>query len=389
MKSVFVFDGRSRAALQIVRSFGEKGFRVFVGNESWICSSFFSRYVFKRIKYPNPKTKEFKNFIFSLLKKYKIDVIIPVRDDTTIFCAKYYVDLKKYTNLLISDYSTILIGRDKSLTYEYAKKFKVPVPYTLIINNTQELLSYNKQYPIVLKPAISSGSRGLYVVNNKKELEKIANYIFKKYDKYLLQDFIPAERTLGVNVVFDEESKLVAAFSYKRIREFPRNGGPSVLRESTYDKSLIDIAVNFMKNLHWKGVAMLEFKLDSRDNIPKLMEINPRFWGSLALPIFAGIDIPYLLYCLAIQEEVQLISHYRAGVRARWLFMGDFLWLLTSKNKIKDFKEFCAINKEDTVYDIYSRKDFFPVIGAILEGFCFILNKKKRAHALGRGKKIR
>ncbi len=41
---------------------------------------------------------------------------------------------------------------------------------------------------------------------------------------------------------------------------------------------------------------MVEFKLDPRDNTPKLMEINPRFWGSLALAIESGVNFPYLLY---------------------------------------------------------------------------------------------
>ena len=36
-------------------------------------------------------------------------------------------------------------------------------------------------------------------------------------------------------------------------------------------------------------------------NEPKLIEVNPRFWGSLALAIYAGIDFPYLLYKLAME----------------------------------------------------------------------------------------
>ena len=389
MKSVFVFDGRSRAALQIVRSFGKKGFRVFVGNESNICSSFFSKYTYKRIKYPATGTREFEKFIFSFVEKNKFDLLIPVRDDTTIFCAKFYSKLSQYSKILISDCKKINIGRDKSRTFELAKKYNVPIPGTMVVKNVSELLSYRGAFPIILKPAISSGSRGLYLVKDFTELDKISKNLFENYDKYLLQEFIPSTNTVAVNVIFDRNAKLIAAFSYKRVREYPRNGGPSVLRESTYDPELIRIAIDFFKKLKWVGVAMMEFKIDSRDNIPKLMEINPRFWGSLALPIYAGIDFPYLMYELANNTEVKPLSEYRIGVRARWLFLGDFLWLLTSKNIIKDFKEFCAINKEDIVYDIYSRKDFFPVIGAILEGFMFLMDKKKRKHALGRDKHIK
>jgi hypothetical protein len=45
----------------------------------------------------------------------------------------------------------------------------------------------------------------------------------------------------------------------------------------------------------WHGVAMVEFKIDRRDQLPKLMEINGRFWGSLQLAIDAGVDFPAIL----------------------------------------------------------------------------------------------
>jgi predicted ATP-grasp superfamily ATP-dependent carboligase len=37
---------------------------------------------------------------------------------------------------------------------------------------------------------------------------------------------------------------------------------------------------------------MVEFKQDERDGIPKLMEINGRFWDSLQPPFDAGVDFP-------------------------------------------------------------------------------------------------
>ncbi len=44
---------------------------------------------------------------------------------------------------------------------------------------------------------------------------------------------------------------------------------------------------------------MLELKVDDADGTPRIMEMNPRFWGSLALALRAGVDFPWLLYQLA------------------------------------------------------------------------------------------
>jgi len=385
MSLVLVLDGRSRAALQIVRSLGEKGIKVIIGNDYWICSSFFSKYVYRRILYPDPKSIKFKKFIFSFLKNNKIDTIIPVRDDTTIFCAKYKKELSKFTNLIISDYETIMIGRDKSKTVIEAEKYGVPCPKTTTVKSKKELLNTNIPFPLVLKPAISSGSRGIYIIYNHIALRGVADKIFKEYDKYLVQEFIPSKKTVGVNVLFDDQNNLKAIFTYTRLREYPRYGGPSVLRESTHDEEVKKLALRLFKKLRWKGVAMAEFKIDERDNVPKLMEINPRFWGSLALPIYAGVDFPFLLYQLVKGKDVKKVDTYKIGVKARWLLLGDLLWLIKSKNITKDFKEFIKIFDKKQTYDIISIFDPLPSIGAILEGFQFIFNPEKRKHAFKRG----
>ena len=95
------------------------------------------------------------------------------------------------------------------------------MPETIIIRSPEELLNYEGTFPIVLKPTISSGSRGLYKINDYSSLEKVSKLVFKNHKNYLLQDFIPADNTVGVNVILDYQSNVKAAFSYKRIREFP------------------------------------------------------------------------------------------------------------------------------------------------------------------------
>jgi len=383
---VLVLDGRSRAALQIVRSLGKKGIKVVIGNDSWACSSFFSKYVDRRLVYPEPNSDSFKDCIFDFLEKNRIDMIIPVRDDTTIFCAKYQQDLSKFTHLLISDHNTIMVGRDKSRTVEEAKKHGVPCPKTIVITRMDELCRGNTiGFPFVLKPTVSSGSRGLRVIRNNRDLDNLRPDEVNRYGSYLVQEYIPSDRTVGVNVLFDAQNNMKAIFTYMRLREYPRNGGPSVLRESTDDRQIKELALRFFKGIRWKGVAMIEFKIDKRDGVPKLMEVNPRFWGSLALPIFAGVDFPFLLYQLALGKDIDVITNYRLGVRARWLLMGDLLWLMKSKNLAKDISDFSRFFDRNQTYDIISISDPVPAVGAILEGFLFVLNHKKRKHAFSRG----
>ena len=84
----------------------------------------------------------------------------------------------------------------------------------------------------------------------------------------------------------------------------------------------VDYAERLLRSLGWQGVAMVEFKRDSRDGSLRLMEINGRFWGSLQLAIDAGVDFPAILVDLVGGKRPPQRPAYRTGVRTRWLW-GD------------------------------------------------------------------
>jgi predicted ATP-grasp superfamily ATP-dependent carboligase len=83
---------------------------------------------------------------------------------------------------------------------------------------------------------------------------------------------------------------------------------------------------------------MVEFKVDDRDNTPRIMEINARFWGSLQLAIDSGINFPRMLFQMITTGDVPPVSDYKIGVKSRWL-MGDLdhllMRLLKSETQLK------------------------------------------------------
>jgi hypothetical protein len=57
------------------------------------------------------------------------------------------------------------------------------------------------------------------------------------------------------------------------------------------------------------------------------MEVNGRFWNSLPLACYAGMDFPSLLARMGEQNDVETTLEYREGVRCRWL-LGDVRHLI-------------------------------------------------------------
>jgi predicted ATP-grasp superfamily ATP-dependent carboligase len=94
------------------------------------------------------------------------------------------------------------------------------------------------------------------------------------------------------------------------------SGGPSTACVSVVDDRLTGYAAAVIRELGWTGVAMVEFK---KDDDYRLMEVNPRFWGSLPLATRAGMNFPHLLCRLAMGEEIGAAPRVREGVRLRFL----------------------------------------------------------------------
>ena len=128
--------------------------------------------------------------------------------------------------------------------------------------------------------------------------------------------------------------------------------------------------------LQWHGVAMVEFKKDSRTGEYVLMEINPKFWGSLDLSIASGVDFPYLACRMALDGDIEPVFSYRVGTKFRWLFPGEVFHGMTNPRSIPQLiREFFD---EKTLSDI-ELTDIVPnIIEVGMTGAEFVLRVVQR-----------
>ncbi|MEK7841470.1 MAG: ATP-grasp domain-containing protein, partial [Deltaproteobacteria bacterium] len=146
-------------------------------------------------------------------------------------------------------------------------------------------------------------------------------------------------------------------------------------RESVKNDEIRDIAISLLKSLNWVGVAMVEFRVDARDGKAKLMEINPRFWGSLQLAILSGMDFPYLLYKMAVDGDVEPVWDYETGIRCRWLIPGDILHFISNPERLRLNPSFFTRTQGD---DIISAADPMPIVGRVSSVLPFLFDKEMR-----------
>ena len=233
--------------------------------------------------------------------------------------------------------------------------------------------------PAVIKPRISSGSFGIVYVQKKEDLAPSYQNVHERYPFPLIQEYIPdGGGTFGFSALFDESSNVKAAFVHKKLRMYPVQGGPSTLREGVEHPQIMGLGLSLLKSLNWVGIAMVEFKVDPRDGIPKLMEINPRFWGSLQLAIFSGVDFPYLILKMAKGEKFDPVLEYPVGRRSRWFLFGDMLHFLNNPERFHLQPSFWEFFDPNTCYDIISKDDPLPVLGAMATFFTFLYDPEMK-----------
>jgi predicted ATP-grasp superfamily ATP-dependent carboligase len=237
--------------------------------------------------------------------------------------------------LPISSAESLALAWDKGRLLSVAEAAGVATPRSWMPETAAqvEALAADLPYPVVLKPRRSRlrTAQGFVTgevayVHSARELCAAYAALAARIPAPLIQERVPGYG-MGVFLLADH-GRVLARFAHRRLREKPPSGGVSVLRESiAVPPALAQAADRLLGALAWHGVCMIEFKVDARDRVPRLMEINPRFWGSLALAIDAGVDFPWLLYQLALGHAPAPVSSYRLGVRSRWE-LGDLDHLL-------------------------------------------------------------
>jgi len=319
---VIVTDPHLRTSLCVIRSLGRRGIEVNVlkkKNTASITMGELSKYCKGVIYYKSGEN----NWLESVNQR---TVLIPMSEASIGYFSKKKEDLKRRIRLLIPDFESFELARNKDKLLRLSIKIGCPVPQSFFVNNLREVnkLKDEVNYPCIIK--VRNEERiefcNRYIkVNTREEFVDSYLKVHKIQELPLIQEYIEGE-PVGFFALYDEKSKVKAVFAHRRLRESRPTGGPSTFCEGiNYNyRNIGKYGLKLLKALKWKGVAMVEFRIDKRDNVPKLMEVNPRFWGSTPLAIHSGVDFPYLLYKLACREEFPQIFKYKIGKKVRFLY---------------------------------------------------------------------
>ena len=264
--------------------------------------AFFSKYADYKLLYPDPlhHTDAFIKWIYSTCEKIGIDYIIPIVEKTMYPLSKIKKQIKNVFGAIIPipEPNQLELTMFKDELIILANKLGIPVPKTYILSSLDELSRVAKEvkFPAVIKLRYELGvpPPRYAIVYSKDDLLRKYVLLHKKQPYPIIQEYVQGFG-IGSFFLFNKFSELILVYGHRRILEIPVSGGPSVIAETYIDIDALKYGFKLLKHLKWKGVAMVEFRYSTHKGMPVLMEVNPRFWGSLPLATDSNVNFPYEL----------------------------------------------------------------------------------------------
>lgn len=234
------------------------------------------------------KPKKFVYMTRFLLKKTTIDAVLLSSGLDDHF--DVLNEINELVPILGNHPEIVKRVREKPTFFEELKRLRIPHPETTFVNNLEEAKKAATEigYPVVIKPLKGFGGVGIRKVRNQKELKLAFKNVFFSQDKVLIQKFIDgihasvsllASRT-SVKILTINKQLIGLPYVFQR-EPFGYCGNivPLRLAGALLEKCKC-IVEKVALHFNLKGSNGIDFVI-SKENIPYLVEVNPRFQGTI------------------------------------------------------------------------------------------------------------
>lgn len=249
----------------------------------------------RRVLLPRGDHKAFVPCLLHACQNHGIDVLIPTVE-VEMNALSQFRNLFEFdgTKVMMAPKETLKICLDKWNLIQAAQEV-VPVPRTSLYD--EHFQTEGWELPVVLKPRKGSGSNGIVIVKSDRD------WAFAPKDgSYIAQAYLPGME-YSVDVLATPKGRVVAAVPRERLKV---DSGIAVAARVRKDERLETFAAALASAVGLTFCANVQFKLDA-DGVPHLLEMNPRFPGTMPLTVAAGVNMPLLclksLYGYRIQSQ--------------------------------------------------------------------------------------
>lgn len=318
MRVLIVEDGTQRGALAAVRSLGRAGYEVAVASPD-VGHAARSRWSARwhRIPPPAGDTDPFAKRIERLVALHRYDTAFGVGDAEALALSKHRDELG--CELGYPPHDVVEAAFDKVAAGRLAESVGIRLPARLDPNDPAI------SFPVVVKErshgpdTATAASMRVFAswARDKSELAAAVREIESRDGEVVVEECI--DGLLEAVFLYAHEGRVWACGRSIADRVYPKGAGASTRSVSVpLDPALMAQVEDLIATMGWSGVAQLQFLRRLGDS-PRFIDFNGRFYGSLALAVEAGVDLPVLWADAIAGRLPETWSVAPPGVRYHWL----------------------------------------------------------------------
>jgi carbamoyl-phosphate synthase large subunit len=239
-----------------------------------------------RVLLPRGDDPGFVEAMLEICGEHSIDVLVPTVDSELVPLAEDRDEFEAAgTSVLVAPTRPLRLCLDKWALMQVADG-SVPIPQSAPLDDDFDPGDFD--LPVLVKPRVGSGSRGVRRVDSWDDLGAIRDR------SLLVQAHLPGP----------EYSLDVLASSTGEVRAVvPRDSGIAITSRTVHDEELEAMGARAVETVGITGVANVQVMRDAAGT-PRLIEINPRFPGTMPLTVASGVNMPRLALGELLGEPV-------------------------------------------------------------------------------------
>ena len=296
--------------LAAVRTLGRLGVPVYAITEDRLTPMAVSRYCTGRFVW-HATGREEPSILAAQLRAIgqrlgRPAVVVPMDDESAVLLAEHTAELSEYFLFPRIDPELPRTLASKQKLYDLCRRYDIPAPVTASPATGAELVAFARQatFPVVVKVAEPWVRRRFPVVAHSSVMESAQELISiappaGAPPNVIVQEYIPREHAEDwfVHLYCDAGSNSLLTFTGVKVRSWPPHAGATASAYSAPNPELAGLAERLCKEIGFRGIADLDWRLDKRDGRYKLVDFNPRVGNQFRIfETAAGADVVRALH---------------------------------------------------------------------------------------------
>ena len=364
MRALIVENGAARGALAAARALHAGGWTVGVGTPTSRGLASASRAVTHRHRIAGPETSQdaFVEEVNRATRDYGYEVVFGAGDAEVLALSGRRDEIEAVVPYASHD--RVLRAHDKLELAKASTRVKLATPAT---SEASELELARWRPPYLVKASLHApfaneggpARLNAAVVHDRVSATRRAEQIRAAGSVPFLQELVRGQ-LMACALVTNRAAEIVAAVAQRAEATWPTDVGVSArARTVDIDPGLWQQIAALVRELGWFGLAELQFLVPADDE-PRLIDLNGRFYGSLALAVAAGPNLPAIWATLATNRMPLPSNGPVAGLRFQWM-EGDIRRALAERRGgIIDDIWSCLTYSRGAVHCIWSARDPRP-----------------------------